>query len=92
MLALFHAAQADDREAAAHGIAPRSVTDAWMSGRSAHYVEMIAKASLVRSTPRPAAAGGPAGGVRPMLGTNRSPLQCRRRTGRSCRHGHLGYM
>jgi LDH2 family malate/lactate/ureidoglycolate dehydrogenase len=35
MLALFHAAEATIKKAAAHGIALISVTDAWMSGRSA---------------------------------------------------------
>src|ERR1700737_3198407 len=34
-LALFHAAQATIKKTAAHGIAIVSVTDAWMSGRSA---------------------------------------------------------
>src|SRR5881394_3752506 len=46
MLALFHAAEAAIRKTTAHGIALVSVTDAWMSGRSAYYVEMIAKAGL----------------------------------------------
>ena len=47
MLALFHAAQATIKKTAAHGIALVSVTDAWMSGRGAYYVEMIAKHGLV---------------------------------------------
>jgi LDH2 family malate/lactate/ureidoglycolate dehydrogenase len=47
MLALFHAAEATIKKTAAHGIALVSVTDAWMSGRSAYYVEMIANAGLV---------------------------------------------
>ena len=47
MLALFHAAQATIGKAAAHGMALVSVTNAWMSGRSAYYVEMIARAGLV---------------------------------------------
>ena len=71
MLALFHAAEATIKKAAAHGIALVSVTDAWMSGRSAYYVEMIANAGLVaihtaassRWWRRPAAPG-------PVLGTN----------------------
>jgi LDH2 family malate/lactate/ureidoglycolate dehydrogenase len=37
MLALFHAAQATIKKAASHGIALVSVSDAWMSGRSAYY-------------------------------------------------------
>src|SRR6266446_9904124 len=47
MLSLFYAAEATIKKAAAHGIALVSVNDAWMSGRSAYYVEMIAKAGLV---------------------------------------------
>src|SRR6516165_11468 len=47
MLALFHAAQATIKKTASHGIALVSVTDAWMSGRGAFYVEMIAKHGLV---------------------------------------------
>ena len=63
MLALFHAAEATIRKAAAHGIALVSVTDAWMSGRSAYYVEMIADAGLVAihtaaSSPLVAPPGG----------------------------------
>src|ERR1700755_736899 len=47
MLALVHAAAGPTRKASAHGIALVSVNDAWMSGRSAYYVEMIANAGLV---------------------------------------------
>src|ERR1700746_2050420 len=47
MLSLFYAAEATIRKAAAHGIALISVNDAWMSGRSAYYWEMIASAGLV---------------------------------------------
>src|SRR5712671_1380494 len=71
MLALFHAAQATIKKAAGHGIALISVTDAWMSGRSAYYVEMIAKHRLVAI--HTAASSGlvaPPGGIRPVLGTN----------------------
>ena len=71
MLALFHAAQATIEKAAAHGIALVSVTDAWMSGRSAYYVEMIAKAGLVAiHTAASSRLVAPPGGIRPMLGTN----------------------
>ena len=71
MLALFHAAQATIDKTKAHGIALVSVTNAWMSGRSAYYVEMIAKHRLVAihtaaSSPQVA----PPGGIRPVLGTN----------------------
>jgi LDH2 family malate/lactate/ureidoglycolate dehydrogenase len=71
MLVLFHAAQATISKAAAHGIALVSVTDAWMSGRSAYYVEMIAKAGLVAiHTASSSRLVAPPGGIRPMLGTN----------------------
>jgi LDH2 family malate/lactate/ureidoglycolate dehydrogenase len=71
MLALFHAAQAAIRKAAAHGIALVSVTDAWMSGRSAYYVEMIAKHRLVAMhTAASPPLVAPTGGMRPALGTN----------------------
>jgi LDH2 family malate/lactate/ureidoglycolate dehydrogenase len=71
MLALFHAAQATIKKAAAHGIALVSVTDAWMSGRSAYYVEMIAKRGLVAiHTAASSKLVAPPGGVRAMLGTN----------------------
>ena len=71
MLALFRAAQASIDKAAAHGIALVSVTDAWMSGRSAYYVEMIAKAGLVAiHTASSSRLVAPPGGTRPILGTN----------------------
>jgi LDH2 family malate/lactate/ureidoglycolate dehydrogenase len=71
MLALFHAAEATIKKAEAHGIALVSVHDAWMSGRSAYYVEMIAKAGLIAihttsTSPLVAALGG----TQKMLGTN----------------------
>jgi LDH2 family malate/lactate/ureidoglycolate dehydrogenase len=71
MLALYHAAEAAIGKAAAHGVAVVSVTDAWMSGRSAYFVEMIAKAGLVAI--HTAASGpmvAPPGGARAVLGTN----------------------
>jgi len=40
-------AQATIKKTAAHGVALVTVTDAWMSGRGAYYVEMIAKHGLV---------------------------------------------
>lgn len=71
MLVLFHAAAAAIRKTAAHGIALVSVTDAWMSGRSAYYVEMIAKAGLVAiHTASSSRLVAPPGGTKPMLGTN----------------------
>jgi len=71
MLVLFHAAQATIEKAAAHGIALVSVTDAWMSGRSAYYVEMIANSGLVAlHTAASSQLVAPPGGTRPILGTN----------------------
>jgi L-2-hydroxycarboxylate dehydrogenase (NAD+) len=71
MLALFHAAEATIKKSAAHGIALVSVTDAWMSGRSAYYVEMIAKAGLVAiHTAASSELVAAPGGIRPVLGTN----------------------
>ena len=71
MLALHRAAKAAINKASVHGIALVSVTDAWMSGRSAYYVEMIANAGLVAihtAASHPLVA--PPGGARAMLGTN----------------------
>jgi LDH2 family malate/lactate/ureidoglycolate dehydrogenase len=71
MLVMHHAARAAIAKAEAHGFAVLAVTNSWMSGRSAYYVEMIARADLVAI--HTAAAGlavAPAGGLRPALGTN----------------------
>ena len=71
MLALFHAAQAAIKKTAAHGVSLVSVTDAWMSGRSAYYVEMIARHRLVAiHTASSSALVAPPGGMRAELGTN----------------------
>jgi len=71
MLSLFHAAEATIRKAAAHGMALISVTDTWMSGRSAYYVEMIANAGLVAiHTTATTRLVAPPGGTKAELGTN----------------------
>jgi len=71
MLAMYHAANATIAKAGAHGIAIIGVTDSWMSGRSAYFVEMIAKAGLVAiHTASSGASVAPYGGTRPVLGTN----------------------
>ncbi|HEV2335840.1 MAG TPA: Ldh family oxidoreductase, partial [Stellaceae bacterium] len=71
MLAMYHAANATIAKAAAHGIAIIGVTDSWMSGRSAYFVEMIAKADLVAiHTASSGASVAPYGGTLPVLGTN----------------------
>jgi L-2-hydroxycarboxylate dehydrogenase (NAD+) len=70
-LSLYYASEAAIRKAAAHGIALVSVNDAWMSGRSAYYVEMIAKAGLVAiHTAASSRLVAPFGGTKAMLGTN----------------------
>jgi L-2-hydroxycarboxylate dehydrogenase (NAD+) len=71
MLAMYYATRAAVAKAGAHGIAIVGVSNSWMSGRSAYYVEMIANAGLVGihtagSTPSVA----PLGGTRAVLGTN----------------------
>jgi LDH2 family malate/lactate/ureidoglycolate dehydrogenase len=71
MVAMYHAANAAIAKAAAHGIAIIGVTDSWMSGRSAYFVEMIAKAGLVAiHTASSGAAVAPFGGIKGVLGTN----------------------
>src|SRR5256886_9969578 len=71
MLAMYHAANATIAKAAAHGVAIIGVTDSWMSGRSAYFVEMIAKADLVAiHTASSGASVAPHGGTQPVLGTN----------------------
>ena len=71
MLVMYHAACAAIDKAAARGVAIIAVTNSWMSGRSAYYMEMIANAELVGI--HTAASGrtvAPPGGTRPVLGTN----------------------
>src|SRR3989442_7191848 len=71
MLAMYHAANATIAKAAAHGIAIVGVTDSWMSGRSAYFVEMIAKAGLVAiHTASSGSSVAPYGGARPVLRTH----------------------
>jgi hypothetical protein len=69
--AVSKAAQATIKKIAAHGVALVTVTDAWMSGRGAYYVEMIAKHGLVAiHTAASSPLVAPPGGIRPVLGTN----------------------
>jgi len=71
MVAMYHAANAAVAKAEAHGFSVIGVTDSWMSGRSAYFVEMIARAGLVAiHTASSGAAVAPYGGARPALGTN----------------------
>src|SRR5271167_1240100 len=68
---MYHAARAAIAKAAAHGVSVVGVTNSWMSGRSAYYMEMIAKADLVGiHTAASARSVAPFGGTRPALGTN----------------------
>jgi LDH2 family malate/lactate/ureidoglycolate dehydrogenase len=71
MLAMYHAARDAIAKAAAHGFSVVGVTNSWMSGRSAYYVEMIAKADLVGiHTASSSRSVAPFGGAGPALGTN----------------------
>jgi LDH2 family malate/lactate/ureidoglycolate dehydrogenase len=71
MLVMYHAARAAIAKAAEAGFAVLAVAHSWMSGRSAYYVEMIAKADLVAlHTAAVAPAVAPPDGLRPALGTN----------------------
>lgn len=71
MLVMYHATRAAIDKAAARGIAVIGVTNSWMSGRSAYYMEMVAEAGLVgMHTAASARSVAPFGGTRPALGTN----------------------
>jgi LDH2 family malate/lactate/ureidoglycolate dehydrogenase len=71
MLSLYYAAEATIKKTAAHGVALVSMNDAWMSGRSAYYVEMIARAGLIAiHTAASSRLVAPFGGAKAMLGTN----------------------
>jgi LDH2 family malate/lactate/ureidoglycolate dehydrogenase len=71
MLALYHATQAAIGKARMRGFALVGVTNTWMSGRSAHFVEMIARADLVGiHTVSCSRMVAPVGGTKPILGTN----------------------
>jgi LDH2 family malate/lactate/ureidoglycolate dehydrogenase len=73
MVAMYRAAQIAIAKAGEHGFAVVGVNNSWMSGRSAHYVEMVARAGMigihsVSSTPHVSAPGsaGPANGTNPI--------------------------
>jgi LDH2 family malate/lactate/ureidoglycolate dehydrogenase len=71
MIAIYQAAKATIAKAEAHGIALVGVTNTWMSGRNAYFVEMIANAGYVAiHTASSGGAVAPLGGVKPILGTN----------------------
>jgi LDH2 family malate/lactate/ureidoglycolate dehydrogenase len=71
MIAAYHASQATIERATASGLAIVCLGNTWMTGRSAYYCEMIARAGLVviHTVAAPPAVA-PFGGSRPALGTN----------------------
>ena len=71
MLGMYYATRAAIERADAHGWALVAVSNIWMSGRSAYYVEMAARAGLVAiHTVAAPPSVAPVGGARPALGTN----------------------
>jgi len=71
MLAIHYAAKVAIARAVTAGVALVGVTNSWMSGRSAYFVEMIARAGLVGiHTVSAGAQVAPLGGAKPVLGTN----------------------
>jgi LDH2 family malate/lactate/ureidoglycolate dehydrogenase len=71
MIALHHVARATIDKVKAHGIAVVGVTNTWMSGRNAYFVEMIAHEGYVAiHTASSGGAVAPLGGIKPILGTN----------------------
>ena len=71
MLGMYYATCAAVERAAAHGFALVGVNDIWMSGRSAYYVEMAARAGLIGiHTVAAPPLVAPLGGAKPVLGTN----------------------
>jgi LDH2 family malate/lactate/ureidoglycolate dehydrogenase len=71
MVAAYRAAEATIQRAQATGLAIVCLGNTWMTGRSAYYCEMIARAGLVviHTVAAPPAVA-PFGGARPSLGTN----------------------
>jgi LDH2 family malate/lactate/ureidoglycolate dehydrogenase len=71
MLGMYYATRAAIERASAHGLALVGVNNIWMSGRSAYYVEMAARAGLIGiHTGAAPASVAPLGGAKPALGTN----------------------
>ena len=71
MLAMHHATDVAIAKAQDHGFALVGVTNSWMSGRSAYYVERIARADLIGlHTVGSASLVAPPGAARPAYGTN----------------------
>src|SRR5262245_56763382 len=71
MLGMYYATRAAIERASAHGFALVGVNNLWMSGRSAYYVEMAARAGLIGiHTVAAPPMVAPLGGAKPALGTN----------------------
>src|SRR5438034_3348135 len=71
MLGMYWATRAVIERANAHGFALVGVNNIWMSGRSAYYVEMAARAGLIGiHTVAAPPSVAPLGGAKAMLGTN----------------------
>lgn len=71
MIAAYRAAAAAIARAEANGLAIVCLANTWMTGRSAYYCEMIARAGMVAlHTVASPPAVAPFGGTRPVLGTN----------------------
>ena len=71
MVTMYRATEAAIAKAREHSFALAGVTNSWTSGRSAYYVEMIARADLVGiHTVAAAAHVAPPGGAKAALGTN----------------------
>ena len=71
MVGMYHATRAAIERAKPHGLALVGVNNIWMSGRSAYYVEMAARAGLIAiHTVAAHPLVAPLGGARPALGTN----------------------
>src|SRR4051794_25242447 len=71
MVAMYHGAKAAIEKARAHGISVIGVSNSWMSGRSAYFVEMIAREGLVAiHTASSGPVVAPHGGTKGALGTN----------------------
>lgn len=71
MIAAYRATQETIRRATDNGLAVVCMGNTWMTGRSAYYCEMIARAGLVAiHTVASPSSVAPFGGTRPALGTN----------------------
>src|SRR5438034_8010515 len=71
MLGMYYATRAVIERTHAHGFALVGVNNVWMSGRSAYYVEMAARAGLIGiHTVAAPALVAPLGGAKAVLGTN----------------------